>query len=77
MSSKDRLFFIIFRMMHAGIRCPEVVLLKKQVLVMSFIGSDKHPAPKLKDVVLTTPQATHAYEQCIKVCILKLCPCMS
>ncbi|XP_028405145.1 serine/threonine-protein kinase RIO3-like [Dendronephthya gigantea] len=55
------------RMMHAGIRCPEVVLLKKQVLVMSFIGNGQHPAPKLKDVALTTPQATQAYKQCIEM----------
>ncbi|XP_046863792.1 serine/threonine-protein kinase RIO3-like isoform X2 [Xenia sp. Carnegie-2017] len=52
------------RMCHAGIRCPQVVLLKKQVLVMSFIGSNQLPAPKLKDVVLTSSQATQAYEQC-------------
>ena len=55
-------------MTHAGIRCPEVVLLKKQVLVMSFIGFERRPAPKLKDVVLTSSQGAHAYKQCVEVC---------
>ena len=55
-------------MTHAGIRCPEVVILKKQVLVMSFIGSERRPAPKLKYVRLTAFQGTHAYKQCIEVC---------
>ena len=55
------------RMTHAGVRCPEVVMLKKQVLVMSFIGSEQRPAPKLKDVVLTTSLGTHAYKQCVEM----------
>ncbi|CAB3978071.1 Serine threonine- kinase RIO3 [Paramuricea clavata] len=55
------------RMTHAGIRCPEVVLLKKQVLVMSFIGFERRPAPKLKDVVLTSSQGSHAYKQCVEM----------
>ena len=59
-------------MAHDGIRCPQVVLLKKQVLVMSFIGNEQRPAPKLKDVVLTTSQGTRAYEQCIEVCLVFL-----
>lgn len=55
------------RLYNAGIRCPRVVLLKKQVLVMSFIGKDQHPAPKLKDVSLTSDQWTRAYKQCVEM----------
>lgn len=40
-------------MQNAGIPCPQVVILKKHVLVMSFIGQDQVPAPKLKDVTLS------------------------
>lgn len=56
-----------FRMSHAGIRCPKVVLLKKQILVMSFIGNEQRSAPKLKDVALTPTQGAHAYKQCVEV----------
>ena len=47
--------------------CPEVVLLKKHVLVMSFIGEDMKPAPQLREVQLTPSQLESAYQQCIKV----------
>ena len=39
---------------------------------MSFIGKDQHPAPKMKDVTLTSGQKTNAYEQCIEVQFLPL-----
>ena len=54
-------------MRKAGIPCPTVALLKKHILVMSFIGKDQKPAPKLKDVVLSSRQLQQAYEQCVEV----------
>ena len=39
----------LVRMSRGGIRVPEVVLLRNQVLLMSFIGHDGKAAPKLKD----------------------------
>ncbi|KAG8133526.1 putative Serine-threonine-protein [Naja naja] len=51
------------RMQKAGIRCPEVVSLKKHVLVMSFIGQDQVPAPKLKEVKLSSEDMKNAYYQ--------------
>ena len=36
------------RLQKVGIHCPEVVSLRKHVLVMSFIGNDQKAAPKLK-----------------------------
>ena len=36
-----------------GIACPEVLLLKKHILVMSFIGKDGCPAPTLKNLLFT------------------------
>ncbi|XP_007435372.1 serine/threonine-protein kinase RIO3 [Python bivittatus] len=51
------------RMQKAGIRCPQVVSLKKHVLVMSFIGQDQVPAPKLKEVKLNSEDMKNAYCQ--------------
>ena len=61
------LIFIVDRMKKAGIACPTVALLKKHILVMSFIGKDQQPAPKLKDAVLSARQLQLAYEQCVQV----------
>ena len=54
-------------MQKAGIPCPTVALLKKHILVMSFIGKDQKPAPKLKDAVLSSRQLQQAYQQCVQV----------
>ncbi|XP_059563455.1 serine/threonine-protein kinase RIO3 isoform X3 [Myotis daubentonii] len=51
------------RMQKAGIPCPAVVLLKKHILVMSFIGHDQVPAPKLKEVKLSSEEMKEAYHQ--------------
>ncbi|XP_068849699.1 serine/threonine-protein kinase RIO3 isoform X3 [Capricornis sumatraensis] len=51
------------RMQRAGIPCPTVVLLKKHILVMSFIGHDQVPAPKLKEVKLSSEEMKDAYYQ--------------
>ncbi|KAJ7338744.1 hypothetical protein JRQ81_012646 [Phrynocephalus forsythii] len=53
------------RMQKAGIPCPEVVSLKKHVLVMSFIGQDQVPAPKLKEVKLSSEDMKEAYNQVV------------
>ena len=46
-------------------RVPDAVVLKKHVLVMSFIGEDGRPAPKLKDAVehMTRDMVNKAYAQ--------------
>uniref|UniRef100_A0A8D2DZ89 non-specific serine/threonine protein kinase n=1 Tax=Sciurus vulgaris TaxID=55149 RepID=A0A8D2DZ89_SCIVU len=51
------------RMQRPGIPCPTVVLLKKHILVMSFIGRDQVPAPKLKEVKLSSEEMKEAYYQ--------------
>ncbi|KAJ8866566.1 hypothetical protein PR048_032425 [Dryococelus australis] len=53
----------LVRMQKVGILCPEVVVLKKHVLVMSFIGQDHRPADKLKDVNLKPSDLAAAYVQ--------------
>lgn len=53
----------LVRLQKAGIPCPEVVALKKHILVMSFIGKDHIPAPKLKDAALKAADYIIAYDQ--------------
>ena len=50
-----------------GIPCPAVQVLNKHVLVMSFIGEDQIPAPKLKDADLSLEDLEDAYDQVVKV----------
>lgn len=57
-------------MKEAGIPCPNVVSLKKHVLVMSFIGDKMAPAPKLKDIDLPFADMTILYEQTTDVSII-------
>lgn len=57
----------LVRMKEAGLPCPDVVLLKKHVLVMSFLGTDQVNAPKLKDAVLNKTQKSDAYSQVVKL----------
>lgn len=54
-------------MKKAEIPCPEVVLLRKHILVMSFIGKDHVPAPKLKDVALSSEDMKKAFYQVLYV----------
>lgn len=55
------------RLQRAGIPCPKVVLLRKHILIMSFIGHETIPAPKLKEAKLTPEQMNDAYKQCTEV----------
>ena len=61
-------------MQKAGIACPSVAVLKKHILVMSFIGKNQQPAPKLKDAVLSARQLQLAYQQCVEVLSYHLSP---
>ncbi|PSN31013.1 Serine/threonine-protein kinase RIO3 [Blattella germanica] len=53
----------LMKMKKFGILCPEVVTLKKHVLVMSFIGENHKPAEKLKEAFLKPADLTEAYTQ--------------
>jgi len=57
----------LVKMARFGIHVPEAVMLKKHVLLMSFIGRDGVPAPKLKDVDFSENYADLelAYEQVV------------
>ncbi|CAG9859730.1 unnamed protein product [Phyllotreta striolata] len=56
----------LMRLAKSGIPCPKVVTLKKHVLVMSFIGDDHKPAPKLKDAILSDADYMVAYDEVIE-----------
>lgn len=56
----------LMKMLKFGLRVPEAVLLKKHVLVMSFIGREGRPAPKLKDAQLSSAELELAYEDVIR-----------
>lgn len=53
------------RMYKNGLPVPNPILLKSHVLVMTFIGTDGFPAPKLKDVELTSSKARELYRDCV------------
>lgn len=53
------------RMLSVGINCPEVIMLKKHVLVMSFIGENNQAAPKIKDAILTSAEWIIAYDEVV------------
>ena len=72
---------VLFRMLKFNISCPRVQLLKKHCLVMSFIGHDRIPAPKLKDAKMSSEDMEDAYDQVKKVmsmvssCEVECLPC--
>lgn len=57
----------LIRMQKCGINCPEVVVLKKNLLVMSFIGNNNIAAPKLKNAILSDAEFSLAYEEILGI----------
>ncbi|KAH8026431.1 hypothetical protein HPB51_020415 [Rhipicephalus microplus] len=55
------------RIERAGLPCPSVVLLKKHLLVMSFVGVDGVPAPQLREAALVGEQLESAYAQTVQL----------
>ncbi|XP_054159160.1 serine/threonine-protein kinase RIO3-like [Oppia nitens] len=53
------------RIRKNGIPCPEVLILKKHVLVMTFIGSDGKAAPTLKEANLNEELLERAWKQTV------------
>lgn len=53
------------RMYKNGLPVPNPILLKSHVLVMSFVGTEGFPAPKLKDVEISSSKARELYRDCV------------
>lgn len=55
------------RMKKFGINCPDVIALKKHVLIISFIGNENVAAPKLKEAVLSLSEYIVAYSEIVEM----------
>lgn len=55
----------LVRMQNAGMNVPTPVLLRSHVLLMSFLGKNGWPAPKLKDVEISESKARELYRDCV------------
>lgn len=53
------------RMKRFGINCPDIIALKKNVIVMSFLGANKIAAPKLKEADLNRAKMAKAYREVV------------
>ncbi|KAL6043785.1 Serine/threonine-protein kinase RIO1 [Balamuthia mandrillaris] len=53
------------RLQHGGILSPRPILLRNNVLLMSFVGKGGVAAPRLKDAKLSMDKLHEAYMQCI------------
>lgn len=53
------------RLYNNSIPCPKPILLRSHVLVMSFLGVDGWPSPKLKDTRLSEGKARELYYECV------------
>uniref|UniRef100_A0A182N330 Serine/threonine-protein kinase RIO1 n=1 Tax=Anopheles dirus TaxID=7168 RepID=A0A182N330_9DIPT len=57
----------LVRMKKCDLPVPEPILLRSHVLVMEFIGRDGWPAPKLKDVELSSVKARELYRDAVEM----------
>lgn len=44
---------------EAGVNCPEAITSRENILIMSFIGEDGSPAPRLIDLILEDPSPVY------------------
>lgn len=56
----------MMRIQKIGLNCPEMVCLKKHILVMSFIGKDNKSAPKLRDVIMKPEKWESVYHEVVE-----------
>lgn len=63
----EKEFRNLIRLQQGGVSAPKPILLRSHVLLMDFIGTDGWPAPKLKDVVLTSSKPRKLYRECIEI----------
>lgn len=54
------------RLRVAGVRCPEPVLLRNHILVMTFLGKQGWAAPRLKNTILSRKAFRRVYEDLLR-----------
>ncbi|MCX9011914.1 MAG: serine protein kinase RIO [Candidatus Methanoperedens sp.] len=54
------------RAQEAGVRVPEPYIVRRNILLMEFIGKDGIPMPQLKDVKLTEKEAMHIFDRVVE-----------
>eukprot|EP00054_Salpingoeca_dolichothecata_P032095 m.265606 g.265606 ORF g.265606 m.265606 type:complete len:585 (+) comp29256_c0_seq1:127-1881(+) len=52
------------RMHRAGLACPEVIIRRQHLVVMTFVGVDGRPAPHLHEAKLKGSRLQDCYKQC-------------
>lgn len=57
------------RIRHAEIPAPDPIIIRRHVLVMSFIGVEHQAAPKLKEVKFSRADLSIAYEQVVEAMV--------
>lgn len=57
----------LIRLNQGGVSAPKPILLRSHVLLMDFVGSAGWPAPKLKEVVLSSSKPRTLYRECIEM----------
>jgi len=55
------------KLQKCRVPCPATIELRKNVLVMEFLGKDGVPAPKLRDVPLDADKLCACYRQCVHI----------
>lgn len=55
----------LVRLHNAKLNVPEPIILRSHVLVMSFMGDQGWPSPKLKDVEISQSTARTLYRECV------------
>lgn len=55
---------------EAGVRVPEPYIVRRNILLMEFIGKDGIPMPQLKDVKLTEKEARHIFDRVVEYMML-------
>lgn len=64
----EKEFHNLNRLSKAGILCPQPIVFKKHVLIMSYLGNGhEKPAPKLKDVKLSRAEMICAYDEVTEI----------
>lgn len=59
----------LMKMHRIGVNCPDVIMLKKNLLLMSFVGENNVAAPKLKNAILSAAELIVAYEEIVDIMV--------